>query len=133
MKTRDAEAAVDCMPDEMLRLLGGRDNMVSVTRRAFAKLDADHMVAVDSRFEGSPQLIGAGEHTFAIVRTRLTLRVLAREVTVRGYLLGVSDGGGRTWKFIDGAKLSVELVTRVFPDFPPSVSLPETIVKPASE
>jgi hypothetical protein len=42
----------------------------------------------------------------------------------RSYLLGVSNDGGHTWHFLDGAGLTPAKLKRVLPDFPDDLKLP---------
>lgn len=119
------EASVDCMPNEVLAVFGGRDAMIAMLRKAMAEMAAQSVQIEKSTIELPSQVAKQGDHTFAVLPQSTIVRVKEQRLQTRGYLLGVSSDGGRTWKFVDGAKLTRPNAEKLFPDFPASLTLPE--------
>jgi hypothetical protein len=120
----DYEGIVSCMPDEAIKMLGGRGTIIDMMRKGNAE-----MARGGARFEQSlidpPSEVSKGDkRTFAILPQVTVVRVPEGLLRQRAFLLAVSPDDGHTWKFVDGVKLNRELARRLFPDFPSSLTLP---------
>jgi hypothetical protein len=120
----DYEGIVSCMPDEAIKLLGGRSTIIDIIRKGNAE-----MARAGARFEQSlidpPSEVSKGDkRTFAVLSQVAVVRVPEGRLRQRTFLLAVSSDDGHTWKFVDGVELNRELAKKLFPDFPSSLTLP---------
>jgi hypothetical protein len=120
----DFEGVVNCMPDEVVKSLGGRSAIIATVRRVSAEMSRGSVRMVQSLIEPPTQVLRAGTRTFAILPQVVVVRVPEGHVRQRTFLLAVSSDDGHTWRFVDGVELNRELASQMFPDFPASLTLP---------
>jgi hypothetical protein len=113
---------VDCMAEEVLVA-------TFVTRQramdAFSAEAIDPASIVDAQAATPTQLHTAqGARVYAIVPQRVVMRRPEGRFGLDSYLIAVSSDDGRTWKFVDGTRLTPAIVTMLFPDFPSGIELP---------
>jgi hypothetical protein len=124
LTSQELEAFADCMPAELVRMLGGREGAIATLERG-----AKQMAVEDARIESAeidpPTRISVGtKRTFAILPQRVTVRSPEGRLVQRSFLLGVLGDDGKTWKFVDGVKLDRATAERLFPDLPDELTLP---------
>lgn len=87
------------------------------------------MKAQGTRFKsanaGEPvQIVRAGQDLLTIVPVKQVMIVPEGELHISSHLLGVSSDNGKSWTFVDTAKLTPENVRSVLPHFNPELKLP---------
>jgi hypothetical protein len=122
--TANYDRLVDLTYPKVVELLGGREKMIELLRHGTEDMKSRGSVIVGADVAEPKDVITAGDKRFAIVP--MTVHVKVPEGTLRapGFLLAVSTDGGKAWTFIDGAGLTREKLTQVFPDLPSELSLP---------
>jgi hypothetical protein len=119
----DFVAALDCMPSEVVQAFGGRAKFLKS-----AQGGAGYMTSRDAGVSevrvSSATLASTPSHVFAIVPTTTVGHVGARDTELDSYLFGVSNDGGRTWKFATGNIVSKPSMTSVYPDLPQTLDFP---------
>ncbi len=118
----DFAAAIDCMPDDIVAALGGRDTLIAQAQKGAAEMKAGGGSIVSFTVDTPSSLAASTTHTYAVVPTHVVVKVHDRVGERTGYMLAVSADDGRTWKFVDG--VSPELVAKLFPDMPKELVLP---------
>lgn len=121
---QDGEAIIACMPDDVVRMLGGHDALVDVVRKDNVEFVKAGVAFEDAFFYPPSQFTKQGNRTYAVVPQITVMRVPKGHLHQKGFLLAVSLDDGRTWKFVDGVKLTRELAEKLFPAFPSSITLP---------
>jgi hypothetical protein len=122
---KQPEAAVDCMADEAVGSVGGRELLVNLLHTASAVMKAKGIVIEAVDLEPPTRVASAGGKMFAVIRERIMLKMPDGHVRTNGYLLGVSADDGASWKFVDGNALQKSgTVSKLFPVFPPDLELP---------
>lgn len=130
--SRDADAMVRFMHPDALRAQGKTpDEMRTYLVASFAEMDRQgvrydppSLVVPDQTFSGK------GDRRFGIVSQALIVHAPTSRTQSKGYLLGVSDDRGKTWRFIDSATLAGLEVTKVFADYPVSQRSLPTLAPP---
>lgn len=124
----DYETLLDRTHPRLIELAGGRETMLRTLREAMKKIEGEGF-AFQTVDVGEPKRFGkAGDDRIAIVPMTVVMTTKKPEagtITTKGYLLGVSGDDGKTWTFIDGAKLDAKNVKLFLPKFPDDFTLPE--------
>jgi len=125
--SQDYERLLDCMPTEAFGAFpdaGGRAGARAEIERGMQKMARDGFSFESAEYEPPHDIAAAGRRMFAIVPSRLKMKVPDGHLLQDGYLIGVSSDGGESWKFISGTVGKEELL-HVFPDFPATLALPD--------
>src|SRR5262249_45696487 len=118
------EGVADCMPNEAVKQLGGRQAIVNIMRQGTAEMARDGVHFERAIIDPPSELTKSANRMFGILPQVTVMKVPAGHLHQRSYLLGVSSDDGRNWKFIDGVKLKRNMAEQLFPDLPPSLALP---------
>ncbi len=122
--TANYDRLVDLTYPKVVELLGGREKMIELLRRGAEDMKSHGSAILGADIAEPKEVITAGDKRFAIVPMIVHIKVPQGTVRTNGFLLAVSTDQGKAWTFIDGAGLTREKLTQVFPDFPSEVSLP---------
>ena len=98
--------AVDLTYPKLVRLIGGRTQLIAVLEKEMAEMNSDQF-RLSSITVGEPHgVIQVSRQHYAIVPT--TMRFKVREGTLVGeaFMIGISADGGKNWTFLDSAKAS---------------------------
>ncbi|HWE39689.1 MAG TPA: hypothetical protein VG406_24280 [Isosphaeraceae bacterium] len=124
----DYEKLLDRTYPKLIELAGGREAMLKALRESLKKIE-DEGFAFKSVDVDEPSRFGkAGDDRIAVVPMTVVMTQTKPEkgtITTKGYLLGISGDDGKTWTFIDGAKLDSKSVKLFLPKFPDDFKLPE--------
>lgn len=119
------EGVAGCMPDEVVKIMGGRDVATRVSKSAVEGLARQGTHIEKANIDAPSQVVTSASHTFAVVPQEVVLKTKEGEVRQRAFLLGVSSDGGHSWHFVDGSGLDRNKATKLYPDFPASLTLPD--------
>ena len=122
--TANYDRLVDLTYPKVVELLGGREKMIELLRRGAEDMKSHGSSILGADIAEPKEVITAGDKRFAIVPMIVHVKVPEGTLRTNGFLLAVSTDQGKAWTFIDGAGLTREKLTQVFPDFPSEVSLP---------
>lgn len=117
---------IDATHDGLVKMLGGREKAIQTTETAM-KAVAAQGITVTKYSAGEPgEMYTEGAYTFTVLPTVVEMKAPIGRIVSKGYLLGVSPDGGKTWKFADGAGLGNEKIREVgLPKLPAKLKLPE--------
>lgn len=110
---------------KVVDLIGGRNKMIAAAKSALAEMKTKGFTMDSIRVEAPKEVVKGGDDLLAIVPMTLTLKFPDGKIVQRGYLVAVSSDKGKTWTFLDGAKLDQKNITQFLPYFPSSLKLPE--------
>ena len=99
----DYERLTDYTHTKIVEMAGGREKMVEFVRKGVAEMKADGFEPLSYVTSEPTQVIEVGGQTYAVVPARLRLRAKETVYVSESFLLGVSDDGGKTWKFVSGS------------------------------
>jgi hypothetical protein len=123
---RDHATLVDYTHPRVVEGMGGRERMIERVRGMEKEMDAAGFRMVGHEVGDVGEPVVDGGTAYVVVKTTLRLAGPGTRGVSESYLLGVSDDGGKTWKFADGAGLSnPEHRARAFPNLPAGLRLPE--------
>ena len=122
----DYAKVIDSTHDGLVKLMGGREKAIKTTEDAMKGV-AEKGITVAKFTAGDPgEMVTEGANTFTVVPTVVEMKAPMGKIVSKGYLLGISADGGKTWKFADGAGLQNEKVRdAALPKLPAKLKLPE--------
>ena len=105
---------VECTVPKLVELVGGREKMIDLMRREVEEGKAEGFYPLSSAQSAPTQVLRVGGQTYAVVPYKLRMRAPEEILVSDSFMVGVSDDGGQTWKFLsadstDEAKLKVLL------------------------
>jgi hypothetical protein len=99
---KDFKTVVDLTYRRTVILMGGREKMASTMSRDVEQAES-HGITFVSVAVGEPQdFQSVGRNLYAVVPTRVKLKVAEGVLLGEAFLIGVSEDGGNEWKFVDG-------------------------------
>lgn len=73
------------------------------------------------------QGVQAGKEIHVVVPMQMVMKRPEGRLLVRSYLIGGSSDGGRTWTFVDGARIAPDNIRKVLPNFNDRLKLPPKV------
>jgi hypothetical protein len=119
------DRGLDCMADEAIAHFGGRATIAAALAKVKAEMAEKNVTIEGSELDLPREMVAGGGKLFAVLPQRVMIKLPQGHVRTHSYLLAVSSDDGQTWKFVDGARLTREKVTSIFPSFPRALALPE--------
>lgn len=117
----DYDRFVSYMPATGLQKLGGREK-AAATMKEF--MEKSKVKVLSITVSDATDLVKKGKRLFAVLPITQVMEGLGTRTTARDHLLGSSEDGGKTWIFINRAKMSREAIRELLPEFPKEVKLP---------
>jgi hypothetical protein len=112
----------------LLKMAGGKQKMVEMLEKGLADMAKEGFRFVSGVVAPPTQVVKAGSELHALLPLKQVMSAPGGELNLAGHLLGISADGGKTWTFIDSAKLTAATVRQILPNYNPELKLP-----PASE
>ena len=122
----DAETIVDLSYPGLVKLIGGRKEMIEFTRAAIEQLRDEGDAFKKFEVKEPQTFYTEGANTFIVVPTRFEMMVSKKTVAGESYLLAISSDQGKTWTFLDGSGMHhKEFRKKILPKLPEKLILPE--------
>jgi hypothetical protein len=121
----DFDRMADLTHPEVVRMLGGKEKMVAVLQESTKKFKEQGYDILACTVTDATELVSGEGELFTVVPYTLKTKVPGGKLTQATYLLGVSSDYGKTWRFIDGAKLLQPKVRKLIPNLPTTLKLPK--------
>jgi hypothetical protein len=121
----DFNTVADHTYPKVIRLMGGRANMISTTAQEMRKMESSGFTikSVSVVEPNKVQIIGT--QIFSIVPMAMTMRVPGGTMLVESFLIAISEDGSKTWKFVDGTIAGNRpMLRRIFPVAADKLRLP---------
>ncbi len=122
---RDFATVADYTYDPLVEIIGGKEEVVFTLEGQLKDLD-DKGMAIVSINVGEPGPVNNIENLqFSVVPTTIKLKYKDASLVSESFVLGVSNDGGKRWKFVDGAVSdNQEVMKELFPNAADKLQLP---------
>jgi hypothetical protein len=118
----DFEGMIRYMPRKLADMAGGTKGIRKTIELGMGKAGGTIIEAT----VGDPGPVTKdGARLLSLVPQHIKAKISAGRVTGNGWLLGISDNGGRDWVFLDTAKMREESFGKMFPELVGKIDLPE--------
>lgn len=127
MIREDHERMAELVHPTLLNQMGGSANFIKRLNDIAAEVKKAGVHYRDVEFSVEPNAVQVGTEWYAVVPYELKFD---GPKLVRGskpsYLIGVSEDGGHTWKFVDGNGIAEnpDMLPAILPNFPGGLRLP---------
>jgi hypothetical protein len=123
---RDLKTFAGFTYPRIVEMAGGRDKMITLVEKGLTHMKDTGLAFKNVVVARPTQIVFDGKETQAILPMKVVMSAPTGEIHTESHLLGVSSDGGKSWTFIDGAKLTNESARKILPSFNPELSLPTT-------
>ncbi len=123
-KANDYSYAFDVMYTPILDSMGGREKvepMVPVLKQQMEQLQ---MSVLSWETQKPYNYIRGDGRWYAVITYGCEMTMTGQKIKLSGYQLGIKIDGS-SWQFVSGEKLTPEVFSTFFPDFPKDVELPK--------
>lgn len=111
---------------KMVQLAGGEEKMLKVAKAGMRSMKKKGM-QLDYASIGTPgKFYKAGNQIHCLVPETMRLKLSKGHVVSTGYLLAISNDGGKTWTFIDLNQFTNENIVDILPNFNQNLKIPKT-------
>jgi len=123
----DADNVASFMPVPIVEKLGGSEQVGTMVKSSVQMLERMGMTLRSVAVGNVTDLKESHSQHFAVVPEYIDYATATGTSRIESFLLGISDDGGRTWKFVDGAGIRSNpgLLREIFPNFPDDLKIPE--------
>jgi hypothetical protein len=125
VQKQDSKTILDLTHPRVFEISGGRDKLEAALVMVFKQWQDAGMAFKSVEFPAPPTFHKGTESEYVVVPTHTVVTVSGKTIDARGFQLGARKIGESKWGFVDGAKLSKEVLALLFPDFPKDIALPE--------
>ena len=108
----------------VVKQMGGKQKMLEMLEKGLADMAKEGFRFVSGVVLPPTQIVKAGPEFHALLPLKQVMSAPGGELTMTGHLLGISADGGKTWTFIDSAKLTPGNVRQILPNYNPELKLP---------
>jgi hypothetical protein len=123
---QDYDAFAAKMYPKLLEMSGGKENLIRTLQDGRKQMLAEGGDIRSATIGDVTQLKESHSQEFAIVPETLEISMREGTLTAESYMLGISDDGGKTWTFLDGAGVQKmgDSIRTILPNFPADLALP---------
>lgn len=113
---RDFKTVADHTYPKVIKLMGGRENMISATAQEMRKLERKGFTVKSVRVGEPNKVETIGKQIFSIVPMTMTMTVPGGTMLVESFLIAISEDGSKTWTFVDGTiAVDRRMLRQIFP------------------
>ena len=120
----DLEGFAGFSHPSVVKMNGGKRQLLDLLRKGFAEMKKQGVSFESAQVERPSRAVQAGSELHLVVPMKMVMKRPEGRFLVRSYLIGVSADSGRTWSFVDGARVTAENVRKVLPNFSARLTLP---------
>jgi hypothetical protein len=121
----DYEKLFDLTYPKIMEMAGGRQVLLKATKDLMEQMKKEGIEFKSMTVDEVTQIEKDGDNTYSIVTTSIEMTHRGGSTSSKGYMLGISNDDGKSWKFIDGAKLNDEMLRKLDIKLPEKMKLPE--------
>ncbi len=109
----------------VIQMAGGEAKMNATMQKGMQQMKAQGFSFKSLTIGDITQAKKSGPEIFAIVPDILTMNGNGGTIMARSALIAVSEDEGKHWKFVDTAPLQKETVSKIIPNYPKDLPIPE--------
>ena len=111
---------------KMVQLAGGKEKMLKVAKAGMKSMKKKGM-EIDFASIGTPgKFYKAGKQIHCLVPETIRLKLSKGHAISTGFLLAISNDGGKTWTFIDLNQFTNESIVDILPNFNQNLKIPKS-------
>lgn len=123
-KTNDYSYVIDVMYAPIVRNFGGKTKAIEDAKAVVDQMKGQGMIVTSWKAIKPYTYCSGVSNRYAIIPYQMETEYDGRTIKQTGYQLGIKTPGSH-WQFVNGDRLTPEIFSAFFPDFPTNVALPE--------
>jgi hypothetical protein len=121
----DSVSMARYVPAKMVKMVGGPAKLGLVMKMAMQDENGDQMEVVEASHGDPGPFKKDGPRLLSLVPEQTVLKVPDGRVVTNGWLLAISENGGRAWVFLNTAEMRKEPFKKIFPELVGKIELPQ--------
>lgn len=122
---KDYKTFVRFVYPKVIKLGGGEENMIKLLESGMETLKNQGFTFKSCSVGTLTKLVKAGSEFHALVPQQIIIETKTGTLLSNSFLLAISADAGKTWKFIDLAKVTDENVKQLLPNYNAELKIPE--------
>jgi len=121
----DLDTVIRFTHPRVVTSLGGSSSARATLARVLAQTQSAGMKLESLVFPNQPVFLqGDGRRQYVVVPTRLVIMANGQRLESFNFQFGVREPGGAGWTYMEGSRVTPQLLSAWFPDFPASHKFP---------
>jgi lysophospholipase L1-like esterase len=120
----DLEAFVKYTYPALVKAMGGEAKMVAFLQQGVAEMKKEGFAVKSSEFGAPKKMVTAGSELQTLLSFKQVMSAPGGELHSEGWLIGFSGDGGRSWTFVDAAKVDEQARKTLLPNLSPQIRYP---------
>ena len=127
----DIDTIIAMTHPSLFDLVGGKEQMIAITKGAMSQLRASGVRFVESSLGVPTEVHSAGDELICFYPRTTVMRIGEKKAKSTGFLICIRKAAGGEWLFLDGSGLRKNpgLLKTLLPALPEDVKLPENKVE----
>lgn len=100
LKSGNYKRVLELTYPKVVENMGGVDQGAASMQKAFQKAKI-----VEAESDEPGEIVTSGDNQFSVVPTKMLIQVKGKSIRLKGFLLAVSEDGGKHWTFLDAEGL----------------------------
>ena len=105
--------------------MGGKEKAEEFLETSLKKTKADGLKVEDFSFPADPIFVEGKENEYVIVPTKLAIVMGKEKIESVNFQFGTRKAGDEKWVYLEGSRINSQVLSKLFPDFPPDYKFPE--------
>lgn len=123
-KTNDYSYIIDVMYTPVVRNFGGKEKAIADAKAVVDQMREQGMIVTSWKAIKPYTYCSGVSNRYAIIPYQMETEYNGRTIKQTGYQLGIKTPDAH-WQFVNGDRLTPEIFSAFFPDFPTNVAFPE--------
>ena len=120
----DYETLVTMTHPKAIEAMGGIDKAKQVLKLTLDSLKASGFTTTLEEV-GTPALANSTTTSYAVIPYTVVLEGAGKKITAKTAVVGISDNGGKSWKFLNINEQGEEGMRKLVPDLPRELKFPK--------
>ncbi|GGP02587.1 hypothetical protein GCM10010992_07670 [Cloacibacterium rupense] len=113
---------------KVIEMMGGKSNMVKVTKQGMDKMKDDGFSFTDLNFKNPTEFLKKGKELQCSITQVIVMKTPRGKIESEYTLIGISNDNGQKWTFIDTSGKEKETMLKYFPNLHEDI-----IIKPKKQ
>ncbi len=109
----------------VVQSMGGADKMAAYLTKEFRNMQAQGIKFDEAQIGTPSKFVYTGGEYFCVIPQKVIMVNGSRRIASASSLLGVSNNGGNTWRFVDAGGMTDEQVKQYFPKIYGKLTIPK--------
>jgi len=121
----DANTLISYTYPPILAAMGGEPKVREGLEGMFTQLRASGLKLESLKFPRSPDFVACSSNDYVIVHTESVVSATGMKARSVNFQYGIRPKGSKRWTYVEGSRLTTQMLDTFFPDFPSGYEFPK--------